>query len=162
MAVTDEVREGEPALLADLHQRRPANAPGPRVRGRDLHGRAGIDPGGRSFGTRKRAYAHVIRNAGGIVTDDALRSLVISHHLLGTQEALVIGHSGLRHGDVHERRAFTTSSAGGAHERSTSSPSPMRPPGSAESVERDRGVARSSRTSFNGDPATSTTCAPVS
>ena len=37
--------------------------------------------------------AHVIRNAGGIVTDDALRSLVISHHLLGTQEALVIGHS---------------------------------------------------------------------
>ncbi|HEV8686977.1 MAG TPA: carbonic anhydrase [Gaiellaceae bacterium] len=36
--------------------------------------------------------AHVIRNAGGIVTDDALRSLVISHHLLGTQEAIVIGH----------------------------------------------------------------------
>jgi carbonic anhydrase len=37
--------------------------------------------------------AHVIRNAGGIVTDDALRSLVISHHLLGTEEVLVIGHS---------------------------------------------------------------------
>jgi carbonic anhydrase len=37
--------------------------------------------------------AHVIRNAGGIVTEDALRSLVISHHLLGTQEALVIGHT---------------------------------------------------------------------
>ena len=37
--------------------------------------------------------AHVIRNAGGIVTADALRSLVISHHLLGTQEAFVIGHS---------------------------------------------------------------------
>src|ERR671935_1154265 len=36
--------------------------------------------------------AHVIRNAGGLVTDDALRSLVISHHLLGTQEALVIAH----------------------------------------------------------------------
>jgi carbonic anhydrase len=36
--------------------------------------------------------AHVIRNAGGVVSDDALRSLVISHHLLGTQEALVIGH----------------------------------------------------------------------
>jgi carbonic anhydrase len=36
--------------------------------------------------------AHVIRNAGGIATDDALRSLVISHHLLGTQEAIVIGH----------------------------------------------------------------------
>src|SRR3954467_13422829 len=38
--------------------------------------------------------AHVIRNAGGIVTDDALRSLVISHHLLGTQEAFVIVHTG--------------------------------------------------------------------
>lgn len=38
--------------------------------------------------------AHVIRNAGGIVTDDALRSLVVSHMLLGTREALVIGHTG--------------------------------------------------------------------
>jgi len=37
--------------------------------------------------------AHVIRNAGGVVSDDALRSLVISHWLLGTQEVLVIGHS---------------------------------------------------------------------
>ena len=38
--------------------------------------------------------AHVIRNAGGLVTDDALRSLVISHWELGTQEAAVIGHTG--------------------------------------------------------------------
>ncbi len=37
--------------------------------------------------------AHVIRNAGGLVTDDALRSLVISHWLLGTQEAVVIAHT---------------------------------------------------------------------
>jgi carbonic anhydrase len=37
--------------------------------------------------------AHVIRNAGGIVTDDAFRSLVISHALLGTEEVLVIGHT---------------------------------------------------------------------
>jgi carbonic anhydrase len=36
----------------------------------------------------------VIRNAGGVVSDDALRSLVISHWLLGTQEAVVIGHTG--------------------------------------------------------------------
>jgi carbonic anhydrase len=35
----------------------------------------------------------VIRNAGGVVSDDALRSLVISHWLLGTQEAFVIGHT---------------------------------------------------------------------
>jgi len=37
--------------------------------------------------------AHVIRNAGGLVTDDALRSLVISHWLLGTEEAFVIAHT---------------------------------------------------------------------
>jgi carbonic anhydrase len=37
--------------------------------------------------------AHVIRNAGGLVSDDALRSLVISHWLLGTQEAAVIAHT---------------------------------------------------------------------
>jgi carbonic anhydrase len=37
--------------------------------------------------------AHVIRNAGGIVSEDALRSLVISHNLLGTEEVLVIGHT---------------------------------------------------------------------
>ena len=37
--------------------------------------------------------AHIIRNAGGIATEDALRSLLISHHLLGTQEFLIINHT---------------------------------------------------------------------
>ena len=37
--------------------------------------------------------AHVIRNAGALVNDETIRSLVISHHLLGTEEALVIGHT---------------------------------------------------------------------
>src|SRR5262245_29619679 len=37
--------------------------------------------------------AHVIRNAGGIASDDAVRSVVISQALLGTQAALVIGHT---------------------------------------------------------------------
>ena len=37
--------------------------------------------------------AHIIRNAGGIVTDDALRSLIISHKLLGTNEFFVINHT---------------------------------------------------------------------
>jgi len=37
--------------------------------------------------------AHVIRNAGGIVTEDALRSLLISHHLLDTQEFMIINHT---------------------------------------------------------------------
>ena len=37
--------------------------------------------------------AHVIRNAGGLATEDALRSLVISSAVLGTEAALVIGHT---------------------------------------------------------------------
>src|SRR6266852_5113346 len=41
----------------------------------------------------KTGDAHIIRNAGGIVTDDSLRSLVISHHLLGTEEIMVINHT---------------------------------------------------------------------
>jgi carbonic anhydrase len=41
----------------------------------------------------KEGDAHIIRNAGGIVTDDSVRSLVISHHLLGTEEFMVINHT---------------------------------------------------------------------
>jgi carbonic anhydrase len=37
--------------------------------------------------------AHVIRNAGALATDDALRSLAISHRLGGTREAIVVGHT---------------------------------------------------------------------
>ena len=37
--------------------------------------------------------AHVIRNAGGVVTDDAIRSLAISQRLLGTQEIILIHHT---------------------------------------------------------------------
>ena len=39
-----------------------------------------------------RGDAHIIRNAGGLVSDDALRSLAISQRLLGTQEIVVIMH----------------------------------------------------------------------
>ena len=37
--------------------------------------------------------AHVIRNAGGVVTDDEIRSLAISQRLLGTEEILLIHHT---------------------------------------------------------------------
>jgi carbonic anhydrase len=37
--------------------------------------------------------AHVIRNAGGVVTDDAIRSLAISQRLLGTKEIILIHHT---------------------------------------------------------------------
>jgi carbonic anhydrase len=38
--------------------------------------------------------AHIIRNAGGLVTDDVIRSLIVSQQLLGTNEILVIEHTG--------------------------------------------------------------------
>jgi carbonic anhydrase len=37
--------------------------------------------------------AHILRNAGGIVTDDVIRSLLISHYQLGTEEFVVINHT---------------------------------------------------------------------
>src|SRR5581483_6546876 len=37
--------------------------------------------------------AHVLRNAGGVVTDDAIRSLAISQNLLGTEEIVLIHHT---------------------------------------------------------------------
>ena len=37
--------------------------------------------------------AHVIRNAGGVATDDAIRSLTISQRLLGTEEIILIHHT---------------------------------------------------------------------
>src|ERR671924_2336802 len=37
--------------------------------------------------------AHVIRNAGGVITDDAIRSLAISQRLLGTEEIMLIHHT---------------------------------------------------------------------
>lgn len=41
----------------------------------------------------KLGEAHVIRNAGGVVTDDVIRSLLISQRLLGTEEIVLIHHS---------------------------------------------------------------------
>jgi len=41
----------------------------------------------------KEGEAHVIRNAGGVVTDDEIRSLAISQRLLGTREIILIHHS---------------------------------------------------------------------
>jgi carbonic anhydrase len=52
---------------------------------------ARLDPAG--FLGLAEGDAHVIRNAGALVNDETIRSLVISHHLLGTEEAVVIGHT---------------------------------------------------------------------
>jgi len=48
--------------------------------------------------------AHVLRNAGGIVTGDTLRSLVVSHGLLGTKEAVVVMHTDCGMGKYSERQ----------------------------------------------------------
>jgi carbonic anhydrase len=58
--------------------------------------------------------AHMIRNAGGIATEDALRSLIVSHHLLDTQEFIIINHTdcGLLKVKEHELRTRLTSKMG--------------------------------------------------
>ena len=48
---------------------------------------------GRALGLQE-GDAHVIRNAGGVVTDDAIRSIAISQRLLGTEEIILIHHTG--------------------------------------------------------------------
>jgi len=53
---------------------------------------ARLDPA-RALGLEE-GDAHVIRNAGGVVTDDAIRSLLISQRLLGTTEIVLIHHTG--------------------------------------------------------------------
>ena len=52
---------------------------------------ARLDPG-RILGLGE-GDAHVIRNAGGVVTDDEIRSLAISQRLLGTEEIILIHHT---------------------------------------------------------------------
>src|SRR5438270_13827789 len=57
--------------------------------------------------------AHVIRNAGGRASDDAIRSLIISSRLLGTNEYLVIHHTDcgmltFSNEDLHQRLADET------------------------------------------------------
>lgn len=64
----------------------------------------------------KTGDAHIIRNAGGIVTDDALRSLIISHYLLGTEAIMVINHTdcGLMQATEQELRTRIQNQSGTA------------------------------------------------
>lgn len=62
-----------------------------------------------------RGDAHIVRNAGGLATDDALRSLSVSQRLLGTEEVVVVMHDGCGlHGACDERFARELA-ADGAH-----------------------------------------------
>ena len=60
--------------------------------------------------------AHILRNAGGIVTEDVLRSLLVSHYLLGTEEFMIINHTdcglmGATEEEIRERVHSRTGSA---------------------------------------------------
>ena len=89
MSVTDEVLENNARYVASFG----GQLPMPPSKGLavlacmdarlDVHKILGLDEG----------EAHVIRNAGGVVTDDALRSLTISQRLLGTREIILIHHT---------------------------------------------------------------------
>jgi len=58
----------------------------------EVHGALGLRSGD----------AHVLRNAGGVVTDDTLRSLVLSQWLLGTRSVLVVQHTNCALQGLHE------------------------------------------------------------
>lgn len=62
--------------------------------------------------------AHILRNAGGLATPDAIRSLVVSQQLLGTREILVIGHTecGLHGADEQQLQDRVSESTGHAVE----------------------------------------------
>ena len=90
MSVTDELLQNNEAYAATFNQ---GDLPMPP--GRQLAVVACMD-------ARLDVYrilglglgeAHVIRNAGGVISEDAIRSLVISQRLLGTQEIILLHHS---------------------------------------------------------------------
>ena len=112
MSVIDEVLEAN-EIYARTHELR-ALTPRPR---RKLAVLTCMDTrlSKRTLGLQD-GEAHIIRNAGGIVTDDAVRSLVISHYLLGTEEFMVINHTdcGLMHATEQDLRTRIQNRAGTA------------------------------------------------
>lgn len=91
MSVLNEVIKANQAYGAEFGER--ANLTLPPARGFAILTcmDARLDPA--KYAGLSEGDAHVIRNAGGRASDDAIRSLVISHKLLGTKEWFVIHHS---------------------------------------------------------------------
>ena len=89
MTVIDELLENASAY-AQTSTRASSHAPGSGRRDRRLHGRAPRPAGLLGL---EEGDAHVIRNAGGVITDDEIRSLAISQRLLGTEEIILIHHT---------------------------------------------------------------------
>ena len=90
MTVTDELLRNNEAYAASFEHGELPLPPGKKLAvvacmdaRLDVHAILGLEPGD----------AHVIRNAGGVVTDDEIRSLAISQRLLGTEEIILIHHT---------------------------------------------------------------------
>lgn len=89
MSVTDEYLKNNESYVANF----PGELPLPPARKTAVVAcmDARVNPYG-ALGL-KEGDSHVIRNAGGIVAEDTIRSLAISQHLLGTEEIILIHHT---------------------------------------------------------------------
>ena len=90
MSVTDELLENNSAYVAAFDKGDLPLPPSKKVAVVACMD-ARLDPNG-VLGLHE-GDAHVIRNAGGVVTDDEIRSLAISQRLLGTEEIVLIHHT---------------------------------------------------------------------
>ena len=91
MSVLSEVLSANEAYAADFGDKADLALPPARRFAILTCMDARLDPAG--YAGLSEGDAHVIRNAGGRASDDAIRSLVISYKLLGTQEWFVIHHT---------------------------------------------------------------------
>jgi carbonic anhydrase len=90
MSVTDELLESNARYAAEFDKGDLPLPPGRKVAVVACMD-ARLDPA-RVLGLEE-GDAHVIRNAGGVLTDDAVRSLAISQNLLGTEEIVLVHHT---------------------------------------------------------------------
>jgi carbonic anhydrase len=91
MSIRDEVLQANEAYAASFGEKSALALPPARHFAILTCMDARLDPA--KYAGLSEGDAHVIRNAGGRASDDAIRSLVISYKLLGTQEWFVIHHS---------------------------------------------------------------------
>jgi carbonic anhydrase len=111
MVAMDEVLARNTAFVATRAPSSPAS-PRPRLRLAVVTCMDARFDVNRALGLQE-GDAHVLRNAGGLVTDDVLRSLVLSQQLLGTVEVMVIQHTdcgvhGLRDAELVDRLTAQT------------------------------------------------------
>ena len=90
MSATDELLANNARYVANFDKEGLPLPPGKRVAVLACMD-ARLDPA-KALGLNE-GDAHVIRNAGGVASEDALRSLVISQRLLGTEEIILIHHT---------------------------------------------------------------------